>query len=526
MSLPLSFSSFAPSDSSYTHSFTHEHDTANPLTPLFLRSARLGDSELLFIKSVQRRLNQSKDTFKFVLLNAHHKLREAGVQPLKLSQELEIPFPQLSSSSAVENQEKINENTRKKTKQISSNERPAEANQTLEPLLTLQLPHTACLPLVTPYQLIESAINRELERIGYSASSMPQERKKNSRKFQQMNSQESNEKLNEKWLSAVTVYQYGLPHDFGSEIPSYHSLLESLSPLEPIRAEPVKRDFNVITESSMRFQIGKRVREFLENQKRMQKEKEQNQTANSQETPEPSVSSSSSSVLSSDFTVVPSIFPSEILLRLTFFHPRTFERDEEFLCTGTNLLSELRDRIVCLSDLPLDKNIPRFPSSYFLIENTFYEDLRDRYAIRYSTTIINWIESHPDRKFSPGLHHFETAEMDKIKFVDLAIRLGSVYYFVHQCDCVHPFIIEELRLASPTDPTPAPAYPLTTWKVRTHRAKCNICDIQCANFVTFNDRYASINPCFWCELCYKMYHLDENGKPLYEDYKVFAYVHD
>jgi len=49
---------------------------------------------------------------------------------------------------------------------------------------------------------------------------------------------------------------------------------------------------------------------------------------------------------------------------------------------GTQYLSELKDKLYCLSDhLVGGKN---YPSSFFYIENTFYNDFRDERCIDYS----------------------------------------------------------------------------------------------------------------------------------------------
>ncbi|KAK9265502.1 hypothetical protein L1049_001740 [Liquidambar formosana] len=71
-------------------------------------------------------------------------------------------------------------------------------------------------------------------------------------------------------------------------------------------------------------------------------------------------------------------------------------KTQEFLVLGQQTLTELRDNIYCLSDQIMQKAGQHDPSGYFLIEDVFYNDLRDPSAIDYSEPIFDWLKKSKD----------------------------------------------------------------------------------------------------------------------------------
>lgn len=45
-------------------------------------------------------------------------------------------------------------------------------------------------------------------------------------------------------------------------------------------------------------------------------------------------------------------------------------------------------------------------------------------------------------------------------------------------------------------------------------------------FVTYSDMLSGEHPCFWCELCYRLFHYDVEGKLIQQNFQVFPYYHD
>ncbi|KAL8127908.1 hypothetical protein AgCh_014740 [Apium graveolens] len=74
---------------------------------------------------------------------------------------------------------------------------------------------------------------------------------------------------------------------------------------------------------------------------------------------------------------------------------RTWQKTQEFLVLGRQSLSELKDKIYCLTDQLMEKagqHDTHDTSGYFLVEDVFYNDMRDTSAIDYSKPILDWLE--------------------------------------------------------------------------------------------------------------------------------------
>lgn len=211
---------------------------------------------------------------------------------------------------------------------------------------------------------------------------------------------------------------------------------------------------------------------------------------------------------------------SQVLVRVALFDCRTKMQSQEFLVLGSQMLTELKDSICCLSEKVHADQYPS--SSYFLIEDTFYDDLRAQDAIRYSDSIVEWVR-HKKRYTHPGLTRFAQREMQNQAIGDLSIRLNSFYYYVHHGDCTHVLVFKEIRMLGSHDCLNRRAYPLLIYQPRLKIRKCGVCDIYAAKHVTYGDKLAPENPFFYCDACYQQLHYDAAGNLLYEDFQVFPY---
>ncbi len=77
--------------------------------------------------------------------------------------------------------------------------------------------------------------------------------------------------------------------------------------------------------------------------------------------------------------------PTEIIISVAFYHQEKGIKSQEYLVLGSQPLTALKERFYCLSDHILDG--PSTKSSFFFIENTFYNDFRDPNALDYSRYI-------------------------------------------------------------------------------------------------------------------------------------------
>ncbi|KAM9137743.1 snRNA-activating protein complex subunit 3 isoform 4-T9 [Pangshura tecta] len=191
----------------------------------------------------------------------------------------------------------------------------------------------------------------------------------------------------------------------------------------------------------------------------------------------------------------------ELFLTLNIFYPVIFQKHKDHkpyqtvLVLGSQKLTELRDSISCVSDLQMGGEFSSHPdqapehiskdlykSAFFYFEGVFYNDKRHPECRDLSRTIIEWSESH-DR----GYGNLQTAKMEDYTFNDLSIKIGFPYLFCHQGDCEHIIIITDIR------------------------------------WVTNEDSLAPEDPCFFCDVCFRMLHYDAEGNKLGE-FLAYPYV--
>jgi len=199
-----------------------------------------------------------------------------------------------------------------------------------------------------------------------------------------------------------------------------------------------------------------------------------------------------------------------------------FTKDQEFLILGHQQLTELKDAFYCIQDSTLIG--PTIKNSFIHIEDTFYDDVRHSEPARLSTPIIDWTKTM-NRFLYRGLCRYTQQNMSEVRILDLAIRLGSHYSYVHQGDCLHTLVFEQIRVLTPDDIQNEFAYPWKRFHQIYRRQKCGVCDIFPSKWVTYGDRLATQNPFFFCNKCYYKLHYDAKGELLSTNYRVFDYVH-
>ncbi|KAF5203221.1 snRNA-activating protein complex subunit [Thalictrum thalictroides] len=224
----------------------------------------------------------------------------------------------------------------------------------------------------------------------------------------------------------------------------------------------------------------------------------------------------------------------EVVLCVEIYNmSKIWVKNQELLVLGSQMLSELKDNICCLTDQLMQKAGKYDPSGYFLIEDVFCNDKRDPSAIDYSEPILHWLRNSKvevrekwecilsgelqqkqralfGQNTTLNLPHFKTVEMHKIRFCDLWFRLGAGYLYCHHGDCKHIIVIRDMRLIHPEDVQNRAAYPLLTFQHKSRYPKCSACKIYRATKVTLDDKWSQENPCYFCDNCYQIFHYKED----------------
>ncbi|XP_022733383.1 snRNA-activating protein complex subunit isoform X2 [Durio zibethinus] len=245
---------------------------------------------------------------------------------------------------------------------------------------------------------------------------------------------------------------------------------------------------------------------------------------------------------------IPVLHPEVVLCVEVYHNIRKWSKIQEFLVLGHQTLTELKDKIYCLTDQVMQKAGQHDPSGYFLIEDIFFNDLRDSSAIDYSKTIFDWLRNSRDdalKKWesivtgelqqkqrailgsveASRLPHFKAVDMHKTRFCDFRFQLGAGYLYCHQGDCKHTIVIRDMRLIHSEDVQNRAAYPILIFQLKPRVQKCHVCNITRATKVTVDDKWARENPCYFCDYCYSLLHSNDES-PLYAEFSVYDYVHD
>ncbi|GMS84172.1 hypothetical protein PENTCL1PPCAC_6347, partial [Pristionchus entomophagus] len=197
---------------------------------------------------------------------------------------------------------------------------------------------------------------------------------------------------------------------------------------------------------------------------------------------------------------------------------------------GSTTLSSIREKIMCKSDFgtyieegkelekpdPNNFNISLYPSAFIFIHDTFYVDTSRPECIDISKEI---------REFMAKKHCFgptKVESMSGITILDLTLRLGQPYMFMHSGNCEHILTFTDLRLMTKDDEQDDSKYPIVTFE-RGGNMQCMACKKMEAGMGVENNSRLPMTPAFFCDTCFKEFHFS-HGQRL-GDFKAFPYFH-
>ncbi|KAK4877913.1 hypothetical protein RN001_010419 [Aquatica leii] len=196
----------------------------------------------------------------------------------------------------------------------------------------------------------------------------------------------------------------------------------------------------------------------------------------------------------------------------------------EIIVLGSNTLEQLRDAILCSSDLGLcvevtEKPTPVvdpktvYPSGFFFIDNTFYNDFRNPSSIDYSEVIRTWAQ---DRDIAP-LH---VATMS-IQLKELTPRFGYPYVYLHQGNCEHICVFSDAWVLSPSSNLNSKMYPMCIGIHQAYSKLCHICGTEGARWICLDSDRLPQDRMLFCNTCFKSYNYSDNNK--IGDFKAYPY---
>ncbi|XP_018305934.1 snRNA-activating protein complex subunit 3 isoform X2 [Mycetomoellerius zeteki] len=193
---------------------------------------------------------------------------------------------------------------------------------------------------------------------------------------------------------------------------------------------------------------------------------------------------------------------------------------------GSQTLYELRQKIMCQSDLSITKEISENPnqrpesmakdvyqSGFFYIEDTFYNDTCVPTNIDYSNIILEWAAV---RDIGP----FKVATMDAL-INSLYTKFGFPWVYQHQGCCEHLIVLTDARLVTVDDVLTSSVYPRIE-KIRPVSGKnCIYCGIFNVHWiVTEHDRIPH-DTSYFCNRCFISYNYVDGKKV--GNFKAYSY---
>ncbi|XP_017072762.1 snRNA-activating protein complex subunit 3 isoform X2 [Drosophila eugracilis] len=227
----------------------------------------------------------------------------------------------------------------------------------------------------------------------------------------------------------------------------------------------------------------------------------------------------------------------ELTVRL-YRPPRAYHRGfkveipvfaEEYVCLGSNYLTELRDKISCvcrgkrfvdISDDP-DAPLPTIDTNpgYFFINDIFYNDKRNPNNPDYSHTVLQWAAK------ANGVNGdaLKVENMEGKRFIDLTVSPGSSLHYLHHGNCEHLFVISQIEVLTPRSKRPDRSlYPYPHAFSTYNRRTCYICGIRSFSFIVEKSRRQLHDPAYLCRNCFlSFFYVDGRKVGQFKAYRIY-----
>ncbi|KAL0126110.1 hypothetical protein PUN28_004913 [Cardiocondyla obscurior] len=193
---------------------------------------------------------------------------------------------------------------------------------------------------------------------------------------------------------------------------------------------------------------------------------------------------------------------------------------------GCQTLYQLRQKIICQSDLSITKEISEKPhqklepmaktvykSGFFYIEDTFYNDTSDPLNVDYSSTILEWAEAR-------GIGPFKVDTMNT-QIKSLCTKFGFPWVYQHQGSCEHLIVLSDARLANMDDELMLCSYPRIERIIPPSGKNCIYCGIFNVHWIVMDHDRIPHDVSYFCSNCFISYNYVD-GKKI-GNFKAYSY---
>ncbi|VTZ70228.1 snRNA-activating protein complex subunit 3, putative [Plasmodium chabaudi chabaudi] len=223
------------------------------------------------------------------------------------------------------------------------------------------------------------------------------------------------------------------------------------------------------------------------------------------------------------------------IISVSFYHPIRGIKIAEFEILSTQTLANLTDVFFCFDTS--NYGMPKFSGSVYYIDGILYPDVRDKDALDYSTSIINFYKNRKNISSSTAssssnsnlddfLKHPYKIYQDKAVLKDIKIPLYKKCCFLHQGNCEHRIVFSNVRQYNKFRDKDISQYPIRTFKPNIATKYCICCHKNIAQKIIIDSYLFKENPSYVCDGCFELFLLDSNGKPVDDMMKHFQYIND
>lgn len=166
-------------------------------------------------------------------------------------------------------------------------------------------------------------------------------------------------------------------------------------------------------------------------------------------------------------------------------------------CASSNMPMEELDAEGDVSGYNVTNQTGEHAGCLFCIEDLIYGDGRE--TADYAEKLIAYFQKRPEEK-RPQIKTASTSACTTT-FNALTLRLHQPYWILHQGNCEHFFVIDQIRLAHASDPSSG--YPLTLHLTPTVQDLCRACGKVPAVYSIVGDMRLGESPCLLCAPCWR-----------------------
>ncbi|KAG1802777.1 snRNA-activating protein of 50kDa MW C terminal-domain-containing protein [Suillus plorans] len=166
-------------------------------------------------------------------------------------------------------------------------------------------------------------------------------------------------------------------------------------------------------------------------------------------------------------------------------------------CASSNMPVEKLDAEGDVSGYNVTNQTGEHAGCLFCIEDLIYGDGRE--TADYAEKLIDHIQKSPEDK-RPKIKKASTS-VSETTFNALTLRIHQPYWILHQGNCEHFFVIDQIRLAHASDPPSD--YPLMLHLAPTVQDLCRACGKVPAVHSIVGDMRLGESPCLLCAPCWR-----------------------